>query len=101
MPRNFKPCDREQSVPSRKSLGDRLPEGHLAWFIVDAVAQMDLSPIEKKYRADDRQRCSRECGFAAGWGASAYQPSMMVSLLLYAYCMGERSSRKIADTNAV
>ena len=49
---------------------------------------MDLSEIESKYRAD-------------GWGASAYQPSMMASLLLYAYCVGERSSRKIADTNAV
>ena len=43
---------------------------------------MGLSRFYEKYRAD-------------GWGASAHQPSMMVPLLLYAYCVGERSSRKI------
>ncbi len=63
-------------------MSDWLPEDHLAWFILDACSQMDLSAFRAKYRAD-------------GWGAKAFSPDMMVSLLLYAYCMGERSSRKI------
>ena len=63
-------------------MSDWLPEDHLAWFVLDACSQMDLSAFRAKYRAD-------------GWGAKAFSPDMMVSLLLYAYCMGERSSRKI------
>jgi transposase len=79
---NFIPCDREQSFLMPPSLRDWLPEGHLAWFILDVVAQMDLCAFLGKYRAD-------------GWGAKAFQPDMMVSLLLYAYCVGERSSRRV------
>jgi len=79
---NFIPCDREQSFLMPPSLRAWLPEGHLAWFILAVVAQMDLCAVLGKYRAD-------------GWGAKAFQPDMMVSLLLYAYCMGERSSRRI------
>ena len=77
MVRNLITVDREQSYLMPPSLRDWLPEGHLAWFILDAVAQMDLSAFEAKYRAD-------------GWGAAALPPSMMVPLLLYAYCVGER-----------
>jgi len=79
---NFIPCDRNQSFLMPPSLSDWLPEDHLAWFVLDAVSQMDLSAFRAKYRADGR-------------GAKAFSPDMMVSLLLYAYCMGERSSRKI------
>ena len=79
---NFIPVDREQSFLMPPSLRDWLPDDHLAWFVLDAVAQMDLSAFEAKYRAD-------------GWGAAAFPPSMMVPLLLYAYCTGQRSSRKI------
>jgi len=79
---NFIPCDRDQSFLMPPSLSDWLPEDHLAWFVLDAVSQMDLSAFRAKYRAD-------------GWGAKAFSPDMMVSLLLYAYCMGERSSRRI------
>ena len=43
---------------------------------------MDLSSFYARYRSD-------------GWGNAAYDPAMMVSLFIYAYCMGERSSRKI------
>jgi transposase len=63
-------------------LTDWLPEDHLAWFILDAVEQIDLSQFYKKYRVD-------------GVGNSAFQPSMMAALLIYSYCTGERSSRKI------
>lgn len=79
---HFLPCDREQQYVMPPSLQDWLPEGDLAWFILDAVAQMKLTEIERTYRAD-------------GWGAAGYDPAMMVALLLYAYCLGERSSRRI------
>ena len=79
---NFIPCNREQTYLMPPSLREWLPDDHLAWFVLDACSQMDLSTFRAKYRAD-------------GWGAKAFSPDMMVSLLLYAYCMGERSSRKI------
>ncbi|AQQ08373.1 Transposase DDE domain protein [Sedimentisphaera cyanobacteriorum] len=79
---NFLPCDRNQAYLLPPSLTDWLPEDHLAWFVLDAVEQIDLSQFYKKYRTD-------------GVGNSAFHPSMMVALLIYSYCSGERSSRKI------
>lgn len=64
------------------SIRDWLPENHLAWFILDAVKEFDLTSFYRKYCAD-------------GWGRAAYELGMMVSLLLYAYCLGIRSSRQI------
>jgi transposase len=54
----------------------------LVWFVVDAVEEMDLSAFYGAYRVD-------------GWGRAAFEPQMMVALLLYAYAIGERSSRGI------
>lgn len=79
---NFLPCDRNQAYLLPPSLTDWLPQDHLAWFVLDAVGQIDLSQFYKKYRND-------------GVGNSAFHPSMMVALLIYSYCTGERSSRKI------
>jgi transposase len=79
---NFVPCDREQGFLLPPSLKEWLPEDHLAWFVIDAVEEMDLSAFLADYRAD-------------GWGRAAYEPRMMVTLLLYAYAIGERSSRQI------
>ena len=79
---NFLPCDRNQEYLLPPSLTDWLPEDHLAWFVLDTVEQIDLQPFYKKYRTD-------------GVGNSAFNPSMMVGLLMYAYCTGERSSRRI------
>ena len=76
-------CDREQGYLMPPSLREWLGEDHLAWFIIDAVDQMELSEFYVAYRND-------------GWGAAAYDPRMMVAVLLYAYCRGMRSSRKIA-----
>ena len=76
------PCDRDQLFLMPPALQEWLPEGALAWVILDAVAQMDLTKIERTYRAD-------------GWGQAAYEPAMMVAVLLYAYCLGERSGRQI------
>jgi transposase len=79
---NFFPVDRDQQFLFPPSLRDWLPDGDPVWFVIDAVAGMDLSAFYAKYRSD-------------GEGATAYEPSMMVSLLIYAYSHGERSSRKI------
>src|SRR6516162_802628 len=82
MPQNFIECDREQVLLLPPSLRDWLPEDHLAWTILGSVAEMDLSAFYGAYRAD-------------GHGRPAYEPAMMVALLLYAYARGNRSSRGI------
>ena len=82
MPQNFIAVDREQAFLLAPDVRDWLPEGHLAWFVLDAVAEMDLSAFYAAYRRD-------------GWGRRAYDPAMMVALLLYAYARAERSSRGI------
>jgi transposase len=82
MAQNFIACDREQELLLPPSLREWLPEGHLAWFVIDAVAQFDLSAFYGAYRAN-------------GHGRAAHDPAMMVALLLYAYAIGERSSRRI------
>jgi transposase len=79
---NFRPVERDQEFLLPPSLRDWLPQDDLAWFVLDAVAMIDLGPIHARYRAD-------------GWGAPAFDPALMVALLLYAYATGERSSRRI------
>jgi transposase len=64
------------------SVKDWLPEDHLAFFVVDVVSELDLAAFYAAYRADGR-------------GGSVYDPAMMLGVLLYAYCTGERSSRRI------
>src|SRR3954452_9377897 len=79
---NFVGCDRGQELLLPPSLRDWLPDGHLAWFVIDAVAEFDLSAFLADYRAD-------------GHGRPAHDPAMMVALLLYGYAIGERSSRRL------
>jgi transposase len=82
MAQNFIGCDREQSFLLPPDVRDWLPEGHLAWFVLDAVAGMDLHEFYGAYRAD-------------GVGRRAYDPAMVVALLLYGYSRGIRSARAI------
>jgi len=82
MAQNFIACDREQELLLPPSLREWLPQDHLAWFLLDAVDAMDLRAFLAAYRHD-------------GWGRAAHDPAMMVALLLYAYAIGERSSRRI------
>jgi transposase len=82
MAQNFLSCDRDQDFLMAPSLRDWLPRGHLAWFVIDVVAGLDLDAFYGSYRAD-------------GSGRPAHDPAMMVALLLYAYAVGERSSREI------
>ena len=79
---NFIEFDRDQAFLMPPSLRDWLAEDHLAWTVLAAVAEMDLSGFYGAYRAD-------------GHGRAAYEPSMMVALLMYAYAKGNRSSRGI------
>jgi transposase len=82
MAQNFLVCDRDQELLLPPSLREWLPEGHLAWFVIDAVAALDLSAFYAAYRDN-------------GQGRAAHDPAMMVALLLYSYALGERSSRRI------
>src|ERR687897_2577781 len=82
MAQNFVACDREQELLLPPSLRDWLPEGHLAWFVIDAVGALDLDGFYAVYRVD-------------GHGRPAHDPAMMVALLLYGYAIGERSSRRL------
>jgi transposase len=64
------------------SLQEWLPENHLVYFVSDVVDQLDLKQIESYYEKDDR-------------GQPPYHPRMMTKILVYAYCVGIFSSRKI------
>jgi transposase len=79
---NFLRVDRDQLLLMPPSLAEWLPQGHLAWFVLDVVDELDLSGFLSGYRDDGR-------------GGAAYPPSMMVAVLVYAYAIGERSSRRI------
>lgn len=82
MGQSFIACDRDQSFLMPPDVREWLPAGHLSWFVLDSVAAMDLEAFYGAYRRDGRSR-------------PAYEPAMMVALLLYAYARGMRSSRAI------
>jgi len=81
----FEPYEPDQALLFPPSPRDWLPEGHLAFFISETVEQLELSDFYAKYeqREDGRGNC-------------AYEPRLMLKLLIYAYCTGIFSSRKIA-----
>src|SRR5918994_5921005 len=82
MAQRFIGCDREQSFLMPPDVREWLPEDHFAWFVLDAVESMDLDAFYAVYRSDGRAR-------------PAFEPAMMVALVLYAYARGTRSSRAI------
>jgi transposase len=82
MSQNFVGCDRGQVLLMPPSLADWVADDHLVWTLLGAVEKMDLDCFYAAYRAN-------------GQGRAAYDPGMMVALLLYAYCRGNRSSRGI------
>lgn len=75
--------DPDQGLLFPPSPSDWLPEGHLAWFVQEAVGQLDLDALLDKYRV-------------SGKGELAYPPQVMLSLLVYGYSTGTFASRKIA-----
>ncbi len=79
---DYVPAGRDQLFLLATSMRDWLEEGHLAWFVIDVVAQVDTSAFHARHRND-------------GPGRPAYNPEMMLALLFYAYGTGVRSSRRI------
>jgi transposase len=73
---------REQAFLLPPDMREWLPPDHLVWVICAAVDRLDFSPFEAEYRDD-------------GQGRPAYDPRLMATLLLYAYAVGERSSRAV------
>jgi transposase len=82
MPQNFLCPQRDQPMLMPVDMREWLPEDDLVFIVLDAVATLDLGEFRRRYRAD-------------GHGRAAFDPEMMVALLLYGYCQGERSSRVI------
>lgn len=81
---NFREYNQDQMFLIAPSLNDWLPEDHLARYVDETVEIMDLKTFYEKYNKE-------------GDGNSAYHPKMLVKLLLYSYCIGVTSSRKIAQ----
>jgi transposase len=79
---NYLPSPRDQAFLLPPDLREWLPADHLAWFVLDVVDQLDLGPFLAAYRAD-------------GHGRAAYDPKMLLGVLLYASATGIRSSRAI------
>jgi transposase len=82
MAKTYRPYCPDQMFLLPPSLRDWLPEDHLVYFVSDVVDQLNLSAIESVYEKDDR-------------GQPPYHPRMMTKILVYAYCVGVFSSRKI------
>jgi len=82
MAHSYIDCDRDQLFLLPPSLLEWIPEDDLAFFVIDAVSMIDTSAFHDRHPND-------------GAGRPAYHPDMMLSLLLYAYCIGMRSSRAI------
>jgi transposase len=79
---NVREVERDQLWLMPPSVADWLPDDHLAWFILDVISELDLTEFYASYRDDGRGGC-------------AYDPALMLGILVYAYCLGERSSRRI------
>jgi transposase len=82
MSKTFRPYEPDQIILMPASMKEWLPSDHLAYFISDVVDHLDLSAIMERYAGEER-------------GYPPYHPAMMVKVLLYAYCTGVASSRKI------
>jgi transposase len=82
VPQNFLYPQRDQPLLMPVDMREWLPEDDMVFVVLDAVATLDLGEFCRRYRAD-------------GHGRAAFDPEMMVALLLYGYCQGERSSRVI------
>jgi hypothetical protein len=74
--------DLAQSYLLPPDVRDWLPEDHLAWFVLEVVDEVDLSGFYAQRRLDGR-------------GGAAYDPAILLAVLVHAYCVGERSSRRI------
>lgn len=83
MAKGYLPYEVDQKLLLPPDMREWLPEGHLALFVLDIVAELDLSEIHAVHKAKDSR------------GRAGFHPAMMVALLVYAYCVGKPSSRRI------
>lgn len=82
MPQNFIVPQRDQLMLLPVDVRDWLGEDDIVWHVLDVVDQLDLTPFRRRYRAN-------------GQGAAAFDPAMMLALVIYAHAVGVQSSRKI------
>jgi transposase len=82
MVKTYRPSSPDQMLLLPPSLQDWLPENYLSYFVGDVIDNLDLGAIESVYKREDR-------------GYPPYHPQMMTKVLVYAYCVGVFSSRKI------
>ena len=75
-------AQRDQMFLLPPAFDDWLPSDHLVYQVVDAVQQVDMAPFLSRYNPE-------------GVGQAAFDPELMVALLLFGYCVGERSSRRL------
>src|SRR6476620_4714574 len=81
--KNYRAWDPQQNGHAAISPREALPEDDLVFFLIDLIPQFDLTPFHEYYAPELR-------------GQPPFDVTMMVTLLVYAYCIGVRSSRKIA-----
>ena len=84
MSKTYLPYEPDQQLLLPAALQKWLPDDHLAYFISDVVDQLDMSEVTARYERERR-------------GGPPYHPRMMVKVLLYGYCVGVASSRRIAQ----
>ena len=84
MSKTYRPYEPDQQLLLPAALQEWLPDDHLAYFISDVVDQLDMSKVTARYERERR-------------GGPPYHPRMMVKVLLYGYCVGVASSRRIAQ----
>ena len=80
--RSYRPVDRDQAFLLPPDMREWLPDNHLVWLVLDIVAGLDCSALHARHAN-------------IGSGRAAYDPEMLLALLIYAYCQGVRSSRQI------
>ncbi len=82
MANGYLPVERDQVFLLPPDMREWLSEDHLAWFVLEVLERVDTSVLH------DRRRLG-------GRGRRGYDPDMLLALLVYAYCTGQRSSRQI------
>lgn len=82
MANSYRPVERDQRFLLPPDMAEWLPQDHLVWFVLDVIDELDTAAFHRRHRN-------------AGQGRAAYDPDMLLGLLLYAYAVGERSSRRI------
>jgi transposase len=80
--KSYRPVLRDQPMLLPVDMREWLPVDHLVWFVLEAVDALDTTALERTRRR-------------GGAGAAGYDPRMLLALLVYAYCQGVRSSRRI------